>query len=496
LPIALFALFVAIAVLATAWGRSRLAGLLALGMVAITFAFSYLPKTIGSAVGYGGLLQLRYFMRNPPAAVGSVGTMACLALVALAVGKRAAHPPETGAQAVAKLTPQNQERAEPPAAILPAEEGRAAVWPLVLAGIIAGATTLMKAQIAIVVAPAFVLVLVWQVWRHRLAWRLVALYGIGATLIAGLLAYPTTLGKSGPITITLGALAYTLVHSSGFSMYPEPLRAIAAPLRHLGASGNMLFILSYILLVLIGWWVVVMALALWRARVKGERPFGRSPLASHMALVIAVLSCLVGLGVAQRGTGSMDSWNISLHTLQILWWLTICAAAVPLAAALRRPSWCKPFVVTALSMVVIGALFVAAYGGVTSVRQNSAWSLPAPLFALLQRTASVTPVNAVIVQHFNIRSINWVSAVSGRRVVLERAGDGIGLFSKRTAQLKQDIRVLYGTVDPGDARRAAKLAGADFAILNLRQDHSPGLRAIGTVVMRRGDWQLLRLDLR
>jgi hypothetical protein len=80
--------------------------------------------------------------------------------------------------------------------------------------------------------------------------------------------------------------------------------------------------------------------------------------------------------------------------------------------------------------------------------------------------------------------------------VLERAGGDAFVFPQRTAQLKQDIRVLYKTVYPGKARRTAKLMGADFAIVDMSRDHSPGLRAIGTVVMSRGDWQLLRLDLR
>ena len=78
----------------------------------------------------------------------------------------------------------------------------------------------------------------------------------------------------------------------------------------------------------------------WRARAAGERPFGRSPAASLVVLAIVCLTTLVALFVAQRGDGYLSSWNITWHTVQNLWWLALCAAAVALEAALggRRSS--------------------------------------------------------------------------------------------------------------------------------------------------------------
>ena len=43
-------------------------------------------------------------------------------------------------------------------------------------------------------------------------------------------------------------------------------------------------------------------------------------------------------------------------------------------------------------------------------------------------------------------------------------------------------------------RRAAAEAQAQYAVVDLRYGSAPGLRAIGTIVARRGDWALLRLS--
>jgi hypothetical protein len=109
-PMLLFAVVVSVAVLASAWGRSRVAAVAALGIVGVTLVFRHSPRFIGSEVGLG---VLRFFVTNPPAAIGCVGAAACLAVVALADDDHLA-------------------------------------GPLVLAGVIAGATTVMATPIALV----------------------------------------------------------------------------------------------------------------------------------------------------------------------------------------------------------------------------------------------------------------------------------------------------------------------------------------------------------
>jgi len=117
-------------VLAAAWGHSRRAGLLALAFVALAFVVTVLPEAVVAAVGDVGLNTLRYFVYNPPSVLAAIAGTACLAAVALAEG-----PQATGAY--------------------------------ILAGVLAGATTLMKANFAVVLVPAFALALAIPALRRR-----------------------------------------------------------------------------------------------------------------------------------------------------------------------------------------------------------------------------------------------------------------------------------------------------------------------------------------
>ena len=53
--------------------------------------------------------------------------------------------------------------------------------------------------------------------------------------------------------------------------------------------------------------------------------------------------------------------------------------------------------------------------------------------------------------------------------------------------------MLYSTPDAAAALGAAHDADAEYAVLQVGRDAAPGLRKIGIVVVRRGDWALLRL---
>jgi hypothetical protein len=454
-PVMLLAVFAAIVVFAVAWGRSRCAGVVALGLLGLTFASSWLPRVSGD----GGLQIVRYFSLNPPSAVGAVGAMTCLALVALT------------------------------------DEDHLS-GPLALAAVIAGATTLMATPIALVLGPAFVAVLVYRLWRARRGkWRPAAV-AIAVAIASALVAYPPTIGRSDAPGFRLGGLGRHILDSGEVTRYLL-LRHLVAPFQRHGLGGEELFVLAFVGLALLGWRAVVLVAALWRARSRGERPFGRAPLASQMALTLGVLIVLVGLFVAQRGRDSYAPWNVPWHTIQNLWWITLTAAAVAVSAALHtwaRPAWLTRSAAWALSCVVVVVALLAALHGITAVRYTDGGRLPTTVLQMMEHWDRQVPRNAVVVQHFELESQNWVSAIGGRQSVLERASWARALYPARTRLLERDIAALYETTSAASARKLALAMGAGYALLHSHDDPSPGLRDIGAPVMRRGGWVVLKLD--
>ncbi len=472
LPLTLLAMLVGLAVLAGSWAHSRHGSLLVLGFVGLTLIVAQLPGSVTAVIGDAGLNNLRYFVYNPPSTLSTVAATACLAIVALASERRA-----TGA--------------------------------FVLAGLLAGATVMMKANFAIVLVPAFVLTLGLLALFHRRAWS-TAVAGIAAAALASAAAYPTTLGPTGgALALSLGRLGpHLLLIAGGHSAlhsYSALFTRLAGPLARHGQIGDALLVLLYVLVAPLGVWLLVTALASWRARAVGERPFGRSPTASLMVLVVVGLSIVAALVVAQRGFDYTQSWNITWHTIQNLWWLGLCAAAVAVDAALatvtrRHPATAQTgggYRRSALVCVVVAmaaaVLLAFSLHDLTSIRQTGTGALPSDLRALLQGSDTRVPVNARIVQRRYTRTYNWISALAGRGAVLERSSWTRLQYPVRTAALEKDIAVLYSTPDAAAALRAAHDADAGYAVLQVRLDAAPGLRKIGTMVARRGDWALLRL---
>jgi hypothetical protein len=119
--------------------------------------------------------------------------------------------------------------------------------------------------------------------------------------------------------------------------------------------------------------------------------------------------------------------------------------------------------------------------------------LPSDLRSLLQELDAYVPVSARVVQDRDTTTYNWVSALAGRGAVLERSSWTQWLYPARTTQLQNDIDVLYGTPSSATARRVARNAGAQFAVIDLTHQSAPGLKAISSVVLRQGDWALLKL---
>ena len=468
LPVALFGMLVGLAVFAASWARSRRAGLLALGFVAVTFAMTVAPHAVTSVIGDLGLNNLRYFVYNPPAVLSTVAATSCLALI----DRRGA---------------------------------RRGIGVAVLVGILAGATVMMKANFAIVLVPSVVAALALSALRGRRG-RPAAVAGIVAAALTAGASYLTTLGPVGRITLGLGRLGTHLVLVAGGNTVQRGYSALftrsAAPLNRLGPVGDALLVLLYILVAPLGLWLVVTVLAAWRAKASGEPPFGRSPDASRAVLLVVGLTVFVALFVSQKGIGYLSSWNISWHTVQDLWWLALCAAAVALdgllasrrrePAAAGRPSR-RTIAVRICAVVATAFLLGISLHGITAVRQVGGAGLPIDARLLLQGIDSRVPVGARVVQDINTRTDNWTSALSGRGAVLERSSWTRWVYPARTARLEGDIAELYETPNPADALHAAADMGARYAVANLAGGGSRGLKSIGAVVARRGSWALLEL---
>jgi hypothetical protein len=248
---------------------------------------------------------------------------------------------------------------------------------------------------------------------------------------------------------------------------------------------------------MLGWRAVVLVLALWRARSRGARPFGRAPLTTQMTLTLGALIVVVGLCVAQRGHNSYAAWNVPWHAVQNLWWITFAAAAVAVGAALRtwrRPRWLTGSVAGALCCLALAGALPSALHGITVVRLQNGGSLPTEELRILEHWDRQVPRDAVVVQDSELESQNWVRAIGGRQAVLERASWARAIYPARTALLERKIAALYATRSAARASALARAMGADYALLHLSIDRSPGLRAIGALLLRRGNWELLKLD--
>ena len=254
--------------------------------------------------------------------------------------------------------------------------------------------------------------------------------------------------------------------------------------------------LLFVALGILGWRVVVLVWALGRTRSHGERPFGRAPLATQMALTLSVLIMLVGLFVAQRGSDSYAPWNVPWHTVQNLWWITLVAAAIAVDGVLHtfaRPAWLTGRAAWAVSVVIVALALLGAFHGVAAARHSHGGRLPTAVLQMMEHWDREVPRDAVVVQHFELESQNWVSGIGGRRTVLERASWARALYPARTALLEREIAALYATSSAARAGELAREMGADYALLNLPIDRSPGLRAIGVPVMRDHGWEVVKL---
>jgi len=116
----------------------------------------------------------------------------------------------------------------------------------------------------------------------------------------------------------------------------------------------------------------------------------------------------------------------------------------------------------------------------------------APAFAVFEQDL-LKDLIPFIESKYSVKTNRESRALAGRGAVLERSSWTQWLYPARTTQLQNDIDVLYGTPSSATARRVARNAGAQYAVIDLTHQSAPGLKAISSVVLRQGDWALLKL---
>lgn len=388
-----------------------------------------------------------------------------------------------------------------------------------LAGALAGAIVVMKANFALAFVPA--IGLVFSLGLLRRPTRRAGFVGGLTVVVVSAVSYLATRGTSTPLELSVARMSEHLVlvanGERGFGSTGELFRWGIALLQHGGGFARIGTVMLYIVLVLLGWWLLAMLVAALFARWRGRRPFSHAPTTSLLVLLLLVFSTLMALFVAQRGEGSAASWNISLHTVRNLWWIGLSAAAVAWAAVCRGEG-CSSGAEASGERIAVGdratigravsrslqvllaaaaVVFVAgSLQGVTSMKHSDTpLVVPTDLRVLLQRADERIPPASRIVQTYDSERCNWASALTGRGAVLERAVLGRDLYPERTAHLERAIATLYTTTDPDRARRAARDAQAEFAVVDLDKPSPRGLRSIAQVVDRSGRWVLLRLKI-
>lgn len=429
LPATYAAFVCAVYAAARAWGGHARAGVVALAMMFVSLIAALTPEAWWPSTGQAGLVLLRWWMFNPPGALG--GAAALLIVVALAGRER--------------LTART----------------------IVVAAVLAGATMALKAQIALAVGPAFVMAIVWAAWRGRARWRDAFIGACAAALSAGL-AYVTTTGEGDPPGVVLGAMARYLPTSRALKFSGLLVREFAG-FAHEHPWASVPFLVFYILVAMTGWRLLVGGVALWIARRRGERPFAASPVGVAYGIGIVAWTVVVALTVVQRGGGEINAWNVSWHTLQLMYPLGVVAAAVAVDVALGDGPVSR--LSHPVQALIVGALVVAmAWVGVQAMgptRLVSKHFAPRGFARVAAALPQYTPPDAVVAQIESTGYEGWVAEVGGRRAYAERTESGgtTGPEAQRRVTL---LKRLYSETDPSWTRDVLLGEGIDYVIVRSR----------------------------
>jgi hypothetical protein len=184
------------------------------------------------------------------------------------------------------------------------------------------------------------------------------------------------------------------------------------------------------------------------------------------------------------------AWNIASHTVANLLWISAAFLAAGIARLLFDRLDPKPLVLMALTAILAVA---CAYGAMGFVTIYGEWWHRASrqFYTLVTRLDRSTPAGAVVVQEYDTEEIMWVSGFGGRLTPLERASLTRPRYPEEVYRREQLIADLYAAPTAEDARDIAKLLGADFAIVD-RRDNGAILEA-GPVVDTQGNWDVIDL---
>ncbi len=453
LPATYAAFIIAIFAALRAWSGRLRPVLISVAVILVCLAAAALPAHLRLAIGTFGLEPFRWFLFNPPGALGATATFVALALLC---------DPE-------KLS----------------------VGTVALAGVLIGASIAMKAQIAVVAGPAFVAALVTAAVTKRLSWKL-AIVGTGVTGVSAVLAYLTTTGIGGIPSIQFGAMAEFLTTSRQVVLSSAIVRTLGAH-----AAGSMLgavaFLMFYVLIALTGWRLVLGLAAAPFARRRGYGMSGRFVPLVFMGWTIVglVVSALL---LVQREPYVFLAWNMSWNSMQIVAPISVLLSSILVDAALPvhisiPKSLSRWPIVLPLIVVMLGlGTGLAAARSMRPVRLVGTAGAPRDFVRLVERLPELTPVNAVVAQDVQLERNNWVSSLGGRRAYAERLASP-ELAKGYGPQLRATIHELYSTADTLRARALMTREGIDYVIV-ARARVGAGLAGATQLVTRVGSFEL------
>lgn len=410
-----------------------------------------LPEGVRSAVGDGGLGDLRYFAWNPPAMLGAVAAATSVALVAAS------------------------------------DESESSTARLLWAALLAGAVVMFKANTALAIAPAFGLLVCIRALRRKETIRNSAAV-LGLLVVSFAVCYLTTRGASVPMAVQFGEYSRWL-QQNALRSGPAIMRAMAVSSDRWGSFGDALFLVAQAALLSFGWRLLPASGLL--ARRSDPKTAASGDGLVYIGLICACIF-LVSATLVQPDTGRFTAWNIAAHTFANLLWIGLVPASAGfyrfIEGEVEAPSAEQWSLLIVAAMLVLASLAVP---GVVAIRQVGTAAVPTGLYRLLERIPEEVPADAIVAQNFDTERDAWVSGVAGRRTVIERGASYQPYAPEEATRRLNAIAGLYGAASPEEAIGFAREYDVEYAIVG--PNEGKGIRAAGEPVLSEDGWVLIQL---
>lgn len=358
---------------------------------------------------------------------------------------------------------------------------------LVGAAVLAGATVCMKANTAVALGPAFACGLVVLAWRQRS--KTLALFPAGAAVVSAAICYLPTRGKDGA-KLGIDPGAYARYVRPG----PNPATEFwSRATEKLGVFGDALFLAGHLVSSFFLWRIFPALCALFRRpRLSSPDNERRASAVNTYLLWLIIWVFVVSFTMVQVDVGRFSAWNISFHTVKNLTWVGVVLAGIGLYRIARRvlsrrlAKW-----LSLAALVVIVGTTPLTMRSVENIRQVPGRDIAVGAYEVLRQIPALTEADAVVAQHFDTEWNAWVSGVSGRPAVLERAETWRAYQPAEADRRIQLLSAFYQATTPAAARQVAADLGVSYAVVG--PGDSPVVMEIGVELVRKDGWTLVRL---